>query len=475
MRGHFRARVFIRRTVAGAALAGLLVVPLVASTEASAAVPVNTHFALGHGEHPDIAVGADGTAYVAWVHRSSPGKDDQIQFCRVPRGKRACVGLTTFHLAGEQIGERPYVFLPGGSQVWVLSYRCCFTPAEFFLIDKTVILRSSNGGKTFAAPQVVGAHSAMGDAQLGPHGTVYTIGDVETGGVTVQRGNLNGTGVSSARARLGADEYGGSLAVLPNGSVLASHWDFHGAGPSTLHVSRFSGVGDANASASWKTVFTAAATKSPTTGGKYTELASGKKGVFLFSQDNEVFGRFQVRKWNGATFGKPGFITPAGQDNIFPSFWEDAAGRTSVAYSSQNRLVTYRSSDRKGFAAPMALKAANAYNLRGATASDGGGFVAYDANDGAGLVSLVPIPAHRVITESVKGATMTGRVVAFRAGQPVVLQQATKKGWVTVATKRLSAKGTYAFSLAHRLVKYRAVALATEGYGEADGAAVLRR
>ena len=94
-----------------------------------------------------------------------------------------------------------------------------------------------------------------------------------------------------------------------------------------MHVSLFSGTGDPNADASWSTVFTSAASASRKTGGEYTQLATGKKGTFLLSQDNEVFGRLQLRKWNGATFAAPTVITPAGQDNIFPTFWEDAAGR----------------------------------------------------------------------------------------------------------------------------------------------------
>src|SRR3954464_9410298 len=109
MSSRFLVRGPVRRVVSGIAVAALLLLPLLTTTAASAVVPANSHFTLGHGEYPDVAVGADGTAYVAWVHRSAPGKDDQIQFCRVPRGKRACSGLTTFSLPGQQIGERPYV------------------------------------------------------------------------------------------------------------------------------------------------------------------------------------------------------------------------------------------------------------------------------------------------------------------------------------------------------------------------------
>jgi hypothetical protein len=460
------------------AVAAVVLTPLAPST-AAAAAPKNAHFVVGHGEYSDIAVASDGTAHVAWVHQSAPGVADQIQYCRVPRGKRACVGLQTFALPGQQIGERPYVFLPGGSTVLLLSHRCCFSPDQAPASELTELLRSTDGGKTFGPPLLIGTHSASGDAKLGPAGTVYTITDTVTAGVSVQRNALDGSDpeLAGRQADLGPvgnpDEYDGSLAVLPDGSVLAAH-DDGDVFAKTFHVSRFSGSGDPNVSSSWPTVVTGAASSSPKTGGSLTQLASGKKGVFLFNADNELYARFQVRKWTGSTFGAPSFITPAGQDNIFPSFWEDAAGRTSVVYSDTHRVFTYRASDLKGFAKPMALKASDGYHLRGATAADGGGFVSYDQNSGTGLVSLVPIPVRRTISESVKGSVLSGKVVAFRAHHLVALQKSTTHGWVTVKTVGLSAKGTYKVTLPKGKAKWRAVALAVEGYAEADGRAFSR-
>ena len=120
------------------------------------------------------------------------------------------------------------------------------------------------------------------------------------------------------------------------------------------------------------------------------------------------------------------------------------------------------------------LSAHDAFHLRGATAADGGGFVSYDQNSGTGLVSLVPIPVRRTITESVKGSVLSGKVAAFQAHQPVALQKSVKKGWVTVKTVGLSAKGGYKVTLPAGKAKWRAVALAVEGYAEADGKPFLR-
>lgn len=466
------------RWLVGVLMLSLALVPVADMSPAAATAPPNAHFTLGLGEFPDIAIAADGTAHVAWVHSSSPGAVDQIQYCRVPRGGRRCAGLTTFILPGAQIGQRPYVFLPGGNAVWLVTHRCCFTPTQSPYIEQTLILRSTDGGRTFGAPQLIGTHSAQGDAQLGPDGTLYTITDVDTLGVTVQRDALDGSAVPqpSQKAGLGGDEYGGSLAVTGS-TVLAAHWDFRSSTPPSIHVSRYSGVGDPNADASWSTVFTAQGTGSPRTGGSATELASGRRGIYLFSQDNEVYPRFQIRKWNGSTFSAPTNITPA-EGDIFPSFWEDASGRLSVAYSNSARHMTYRSSGLHGFATAVTLRADRPFNLRGATAADGGGFVAYD-NDGGGggfaaTVSIVPIPVSRVVTETVSGTTLSGAVAPFRAGQPVVLQKATARGWVAVTTHRLTAPGRFSFRLPAARVRYRAVAPATEGYAEGDGRAVRR-
>lgn len=467
-----RAR-WARRALSLGVCAGLLVAPAAVPSAASATVSPNAHFALGRGGMPNLAVGKDGTAYVAWVHQGSPGVENQIQFCRVPRGKRACVGKLTFTLPGEQIGERPYVFLPDAKTVLLLSYRLLPDTNAVPDYEQTLLLRSTDGGKTFGAPQIIGTHSEEGDAKLGVGGSVWTIDDNDTFGVTVQRGSLDGSSLPTHGqvARLSEDEYGGTLATLPDGSVLAGTWDFpHGT--NTFHVYRYSGVGDPNASAGWTLAYTGLATSSPKSGGKYTQFAQGKRGVYLFTQDNEVFGRFQLRKWTGSTFTAPVFLTPVGEDNIFPSFWQDAAGRLSLAYSHSSNgthFITYRSSDRSGFASTLTLKATEAYNLRGATAADGGGFVAYDTNGGSGTVSLVPIPAKRVITERVKGSLLSGKVVVAKAGQRVVLQKKTAKGWINVKATKVTATGKYAFTVPAGKATWRAVAPAVEGYGEADG------
>jgi hypothetical protein len=451
-------------------VAGLLTVPVATPSAATAKVTANAHFTVGRGNLPNLAVGKDGTAYVAWVHEGSPGVENQIKFCRVPRGKRACVGTLTFTLPGQQIGQRPYVFLPDATTVLLLTFRCCFTPTAASPYDQqTLLLRSTDRGKTFAAPVLIGTHSQGGDAKLGAGGTVWTIDDIVTFGLSVQRDHLDGSQLPAhdERARLGDDEYGGTLAPLPDGGALAATWDFRG-GPSTFHVYRYSGVGDANTDGAWTTAFTGLAGSSPKTGGKYTQLAQGKRGTYLLTQDNELSGRFQLRKWTGSTFTAPVFVTPAGQDNIFPSFWQDAAGRLSLAYSNTQRVITYRSSDRSGFSAAIPLQATQAYNLRGATAADGGGFVAYDSN-GNGPVSLVPIPAKRVITETVRGGRVSGKVVISALHQPVLLEKKTGHGWVAVTSTKVNAAGKYAFAIPAGKATWRAVAPAVEGYGEADG------
>ena len=461
-----------RRLAAFLALLGLVIAPLAVPTAASAAVGHNTQFVIGTGSEPDVAVAPNGTAHVVWVHASLPGVLDQVQYCRVPRGKRACSGLTTFQLPEQEVLSRPYVFLPGGSTVLILAHRCCLGLSEGPYLDESFLLRSDDGGVTWHPPVLVGTQPTSGDAVLGPDGTVYSIDDIVTAGVSVQRAALDGSAVPAPadQASLGTDEYGGTLAVLPDGSVLASHWD-GSYGKESMHVARFSGTGDPNVAASWPTVFTSAAT-SPKTGGEYTQLATGKKGTFLFSEDNEVNARFDIRRWNGTTFGAPAVITPAGQDNIFPTFWADASGRTSLAYLNGARELAYRSSDRSGFATEVVLPSGDAYHLRGATAADGGGFVAYDGNDYNGKVSLVPVPVRRVITETVHKGVVSGKVVPFKTQQPVVLQKATTKGWVAVATHKLNAKGAYSFTSPKTVGRYRVAAPVVEGYGEADGKAI---
>jgi hypothetical protein len=441
------------------AVAVLALASTAAPVAASAAVPKNSAFTIGHGENPTIAVGKDGTAYVAWVHQGPSGNQDQIQFCKVPRGKRACTGLQTFS-APLATGARPQLLMPTPTSVLIAYYQ--YAGTSVVPADQTWLLASADAGKTFAAPMMIGTQVSDGGAAVDASGGLYIVNDYSSYGVTVQRDNLNGTAVPAEGAQATfTDEYGGQVAVLPTGEVLVSHWD-ETDGVGTIHLSSFSGTGNPNATASWTTALTQA--------GEDTQLANGPKGPYLFFAENAPDDpRFLVEKLTTTGDVKAAYVTPKGQSNEQPTFWEDASGRLNLAYW-QGDNMQYKASDLKGWQAAEILGSGGGFHQRGATAADGGGFVAYDNEEATGPVSLVPIPVRRTITEAIHSGKLAGKVLPGVAHQTVQLQVLVGKHWVVKKTSSTSPSGGYSFAVTVKHT-YRAVAPLIEGYAEADGAA----
>ena len=436
--------------------------PLAVPAAASAAPSHNTAFTIGHGEDPSIVVAKNGTAYVSWVHQGPSGNQDQIQFCTVPRGKRACSGLQTFS-APLATGARPELLMPTPTTVLIVYYQ--YAGTSVVPADQTWLLSSTDAGKTFAAPLMIGTQLSDGGAAVDASGGLYIVNDYSAYGVTVQRDNLNGTAIPADGAQADfTDEYGGQVAVAPGGLVFASSWD-ETDGVGTIHVWTYSGTGDPNATTSW--------TKALTQGGEDTQLANGPKGPYLFSTENAPDDpRFLVEKLTTTGSVKASYVTPKGQSNEQPTFWQDASGRLNLAYW-QGDNMRYKASDLKGWQVAAILGSGGGFHQKGATAADGGGFVAYDNEEATGPVSLVPIPVRRTISETVvKAKALTGKVAPAKAGQPVQLQLLVGKKWVAQKSTLTKATGAYAFALPAAKGTYRAVATLLEGYAEADGASL---
>jgi hypothetical protein len=446
--------------VALAATAALALAPLT-TAPASAAAPKNNAFTIGQGEDPTIAVDKAGTAYVTWVHQGPSGNQDQLQFCKIPRGKRKCTDLQTFS-APLATGDRAQILMPNPTTVYIVYYEYA-GPYGIPSPDQTWLLTSTDAGATFGAPVYIGTQDPEGQAALDANGGLYLAIDSSTYGITVQRDNLNGTAVPAdgTLASFTQDWYGGQVAVAATGQVIASSWN-ETDGVGLIHLWSYSGTGDPNATTSW--------VNSQTLRGEDTQLSNGPKGPVLFYTPNASSDPpFVVAKLTpGGTVSASVTVVKAGQANEQPTFWEDAAGRINLAYTNSNGL-SYQASDLKGFKGIEALKSDGGYHQRGATAADGGGFIAFDNEDATGPVTLVPIPVRRIISENVKGSTLSGKVAPAVTGQAVQLQAYLHNKWVLLKTAAISAKHTYAFKLPSGHRTYRAVAVETEGYAIAIG------
>src|SRR4051794_5694581 len=95
------------------------VVPIVALLACAAGAHAGIPFTVASGNSPDIAVGADGTAHVAWYN------GDALMYCQVRRGATGCAAPPVSFAA--PLSPEPasaHVFLAGGSNVLLTTTRC---------------------------------------------------------------------------------------------------------------------------------------------------------------------------------------------------------------------------------------------------------------------------------------------------------------------------------------------------------------
>ena len=363
------------------------------------------------------------------------------------------------------------MFLPDATTVLVLTYRCCFNATESPYDQQTVLLRSTDGGKTFAPALLIGTHSQRAmPSSARRHGVDHRRhGDLRR--QTVQRARLDGSApAGSRRARpLGDDEYGGTLATLPDGGALAATYDFRRRDPTTFHVYRYSGVGDPNTDAAGRPCSRASPPARRRPAASTPSSRRERSGVYLFTQDNEVFGRFQLRKWTGSTFARARLPHPGGPGQHLP---ELLAGRRRPDSRRLLRRppasITYRSSDRSRVLAPplrsrrpMPTTCAAPRLLTAAASSR------TTATATGGVARPDPGPAGHHRDGQGRGAVRQGG--RSRLTSRWLLQKKTGKGWVTVKSTKVNAAGKLRVHVPAGKATWRAVAPAVEGYGEADG------
>src|SRR3954471_14154528 len=103
---------------------------------AAAPAPAAPGF-LGRGHDPGVAVAADGRAHVAWLAES--GDAGTLEYCQVPRGKRACAIHTSVALEDDGFGK-VQVLLPPPGVVQIVAP----------LLEHPALLTSADNGVTFA-------------------------------------------------------------------------------------------------------------------------------------------------------------------------------------------------------------------------------------------------------------------------------------------------------------------------------------
>jgi hypothetical protein len=373
----------------------LLAVLLLAA--AAPAAKASSSFAVGTGNKPQIAVDSAGTAYVVFNHATG-GLTSSVQFCKVPRGAKAC--SSSLELTADQESfSPPYVFLPAPGVVQIITTRCCYTGP-----NQTLLFTSTDGGASFGPAQLVGSLDPSGDAILGPGNAISAVTDTVTASTKYQRVPADGSAPVTATSDLTSDEYGGTVGLF-NGNPVVAFWDFSSGQPNHVDFSAYRGSGDPNDAASWTPA-------TPVGPGSSTRIASGPSGLFLMYQDGQPGQEhYYVRRYDGSAFGAP--VDISGRETGYVNdFFEDPSGRLHAVWRVNPGAVRYTTSTNGTTWSPVVTaddegSAGGPFALQEAEAGDGQGWVAFDAGAGEGQIRLAPIAPARTTSATVGSDVIT--------------------------------------------------------------------
>ena len=354
---------------------------------------------IGTGKYPRVLVDAAGTAHISFSTDGGGGGQDNVSYCRLPRGQNSCKATSAFGPTAKPGGQSgPYEGnFPGGDhdfngpvplaindQLAMVSRRFpnVYDTPDGGTSDSNVFLWTSpNGGGSFDGPAQIGDNEMGGGAIVfGGAGnpSIGTISRSQTNGTTFQ---ASGAGQYTKRQALlgpGNQAYDGSLA-LDGTKPVAVFADNTG----TSFIREWTGNGDVNDASTWTSASFA---------GSSPRVTSGPAGIFVVFRDSLSGGNVLVQKVaGGVPVGAATKVSGAVSD---AQIAEDTAGHLTVGYIDPDGVQMRSSTDGVNWTTQQLLAAAPEGGSLGALSiaatGDGGGFATYVKNpvgaEGVGAV-----------------------------------------------------------------------------------------
>src|SRR4051794_17140477 len=210
---------------------------------------------LGRGHDPGVAVDGAGTAHVAWL-ASAPNGAGTLEYCQVPRGKRACATRSSVPLESDGFGK-VQVLLPRPGVVQIVAP----------LLDPTPLLTSIDNGVTFVRRNL-GDLPAIETAFYSPGGGISIMSG--SGPASYGRFAPDGTGPGELPVQFADATESLTTTLSPFGNGLITMF----SGLATRSAI-WNGLGDPNLQQSW--------VQGPTLGSRRTDpsVVPGSSGAFV--------------------------------------------------------------------------------------------------------------------------------------------------------------------------------------------------
>ncbi|MEX2105798.1 MAG: hypothetical protein WD810_02760 [Solirubrobacterales bacterium] len=279
-------------------------------------------------EHPDIAVEEGGTAHVAWSLSAGIPGDDQLVYCRVPRGAKAC-DLTHVIALPRTDFDGPQVVLTRSGEIVLASTRCCLPAAPVYAVS------SGDGGQSFGSPVKIADEFSGGSdwqAVLGPGDFSLALSGGNSGPdfASIWRAAPLDGGNPEPKAELAPfpKAYFTSTGFPAPTTPIAAYTDLD-----DVYLRRWAGSGDYNAAATWTP-------EAYVVHGTEPKLASGPRGVFLVYRGAKPPYQYFTRRFDGEDFPratqKVVSDPSTGESAIFRDFFEDGGGNLHATFRQRS-------------------------------------------------------------------------------------------------------------------------------------------
>jgi hypothetical protein len=326
---------------------------------------------LGNGHDPGVAVDAAGTAHVAWL--ADTGDAGALEYCQVPRGKRACALRRSIPLSESGFGK-VQVLLPRPGAVQIVAP----------LLRPAALASSFDGGNTFAVGTIGEETPAIEHAIYGPGDFISMISG--SGPASFGRYSPNGAGPADFPVTFASATESLETTLAPWGGGFA--FFFSGARARSV---LWNGAGDPNLPQSW--------VEGPGLGGAHDPKAvGGRSGTWVA----------YVRRGRDATFvrrlrssGRLGAERRLLRDAPFGmTFAQGPRGHMALTYTTvSDAVVALRSRNGRRWVRKRLFRGNDPEDLRSALGPRGGWLV-WDGNPGnAGMhtirIAALPGPPRR--------------------------------------------------------------------------------